>query len=196
MTMMDASTAAASADPRTDTQAYLEQNQLAEILQVHLRQLAVAAAAAAAAAVAAVAATAAPPAPAARMRQPSDCPLWPPRWCSQGLLAELLFLKPADPRAHVIAALERMKVAGNKPLLNMQDLAVVFGMLDVTKRGAVSEQEAHATLRTVLGAAAAGAAAQPGAATAALDAGAFTQFMTQALAAATPLCKNGGVVVE
>jgi hypothetical protein len=40
----------------------------------------------------------------------------------QGLLAELMYNKPANPKQYIVMQLEKIKVAGTKPLLNKQDL--------------------------------------------------------------------------
>lgn len=104
----------------------------------------------------------------------------------QALLAELLFAKPPEPRQHMVAALERIKVAGSRPLLDTQDLATVFGMLDATKRGAVTQQQAADTLLSVLGSSRALQAPPPPAA-ATLDQQQFVSYMSSALQAATPM---------
>jgi hypothetical protein len=121
---------------------------------------------------------------------------------TQALLAELLFAKPADPRQHIVAALEKAKVVGCKPLLDAGDLGAIFGMLDITQRGTVSQQQATSTLSTVIGSAALQQqqqqqqqrqqqqAASTGAAAASnLDKQQFVSYMHTALCAATPLCK-------
>jgi hypothetical protein len=40
----------------------------------------------------------------------------------QGLLAEIMYNKPANPKQYIVMQLEKIKVAGTKPLLNKQDL--------------------------------------------------------------------------
>ncbi|WIA19360.1 hypothetical protein OEZ85_003988 [Tetradesmus obliquus] len=77
----------------------------------------------------------------------------------EGLLAELMYNKPANPKQYIVMQLEKVKVAGTKPLLNKQDLDTMFGMFDVTNRGAVTEQQARNALKTVLGSRAPTAAA-------------------------------------
>jgi hypothetical protein len=69
----------------------------------------------------------------------------------QGLLAELLFHKPVDPRKFVIDQLERAKAAGGRPLLAASDLASMYDLFDVTKAGAVTAAQAAAALATALG---------------------------------------------
>jgi len=107
----------------------------------------------------------------------------------QGLLAELLMHKPADPKQYIIAQLEKIKVAGTKPLLDVQDLSTMFGMFDVTKRGVVTEEQANQALRTVLGCRAPQHNVS-GASASALCQQDFIAYMSEALQAATPLCKS------
>lgn len=107
---------------------------------------------------------------------------------SQGLLADLMINKPADPKQYIIAQLEKFKVGGTKPVLDAQDLDTMFGMFDITKRGVVTEQQASNALRTVLGQ----RAPKPGAdaASTAMCKQEFVAHMRTALQAATPLCRS------
>lgn len=68
----------------------------------------------------------------------------------------------------------------------------VFGMFDVTNRGAVTEQQARNALKTVLGSRAptAAAAADAPPDTVPLGRDDFVQLMDSALVAATPLCRG------
>lgn len=107
------------------------------------------------------------------------------------LLAELLFAKPADPVRHIVAALERMRVVGAKPLLGGDDFAVMHRMLDVRQSGGVSEAQADSALRTLLGPSWSAPSSAAGAGQAAvLDQRTFVAYMQQAVCAATPLCKQ------
>ncbi|WIA39629.1 hypothetical protein OEZ86_005708 [Tetradesmus obliquus] len=112
----------------------------------------------------------------------------------EGLLAELVYIKPANPKQYIVMQLEKVKVAGTRPLLNKQDLETMFGMFDVTNRGAVTEQQARNALKTVLGSraptAAAAAAADAPPDTVPLGREDFVQLMDSALVAATPLCRG------
>jgi len=69
----------------------------------------------------------------------------------QGLLAELLFHKPAEPRKFIIEQLERIKAAGARPIFDAHDLASMFDMFDVTKTGTITAAQATAALATALG---------------------------------------------
>jgi hypothetical protein len=82
----------------------------------------------------------------------------------QGVLAELLFHKPDDPRAFIVAALERVKAAGARPLLDGRDLSAMFDMFDVTRSGTVTAAQANAALATALGGARAAEATEAAAA--------------------------------
>lgn len=124
----------------------------------------------------------------------------PPSTAPQGLIAELLYVKPPDPRKFLIEQLERVKAAGARPLLDGPDLRAMFDMFDVTGTGAVSAAQANAALATTLGGArAAGAAEAAGAAAgplAARDAAArrlgkedFVKCVGQVLIRATPNCQ-------
>lgn len=106
----------------------------------------------------------------------------------QALLADLMINKPADPKQYIIAQLEKIKVAGTKPVLESTDLAVMFGMFDITKRGVVTEQQASNALRTVLGQRAPKPSAD--AASTAMCKDEFVHYMQTSLVAATPLCKG------
>jgi hypothetical protein len=96
--------------------------------------------------------------------------------------------KPTDPKQFIIAQLEKIKVAGTKPVLDAQDLDTMFGMFDITKRGVVTEQQASNALRTVLGQ----RAPKPGsdAASTAMCKLEFVSYMRTTLQAATPLCRS------
>jgi hypothetical protein len=109
---------------------------------------------------------------------------------SQDLLADVLIHKPANPAQYIVAQLEKIKVAGTKPVLSTEDLSAMWGMFDVTGRGAVTEQQASNALRTVLGQ----RAPKPGvhAATTVMCKQHFVSFMQTSLVSATPLCKGGG----
>lgn len=54
------------------------------------------------------------------------------------LIAELLVHKPAEPRAFLVAFLEKLRAAGAQPLLTQPDLEAMFGMFDVTNTGTVT----------------------------------------------------------
>lgn len=97
--------------------------------------------------------------------------------------------KPADPKQYIIAQLEKIKVAGTKPLLDVQDLSTMFTMFDVTKRGVVTEEQANQALRTVLGCRAPKPSVSGVSASALCQQG-FIAYMSEALQAATPLCKS------
>lgn len=111
---------------------------------------------------------------------------------SQGLLAELIYNKPPNPKQYIVTQLEKIKVAGTKPLLDQADLQTMFGMFDVTKKGVVTEQQATNALRTVLGTRA--PAADPATAhansLALVNEEQFIKYMTKVLVQATPLCKG------
>lgn len=109
---------------------------------------------------------------------------------TQALLAELLIAKPADPKLWLIGQLEKVKVAGTKPLLDATDLSTMFGMFDVTKRGVVTEQQASSALRTLLGEGRA-PRPHPDAATTAMAQQEFVAHMQSALQKAAPLFKGG-----
>lgn len=117
-----------------------------------------------------------------------------PSRCVQDLLAELMIDKPADPKQYIIAALERIKVAGTKPVLSAEDLDTMFGMFDITKRGVVTEQQASNALRTVLGQRA--PKPSPAAASTAMCQQEFVAYMKTSLQAATPLCKGSSSWVD
>lgn len=68
------------------------------------------------------------------------------------LTAQLLFHKPDNPRSFLIKYLEKVKVEGAQPLIDENDLRTTFAMLDVLKRGSVTEDQALSTLRSMLGA--------------------------------------------
>lgn len=106
----------------------------------------------------------------------------------QGLLADVLINKPANPPQYIVAQLEKIKVAGTKPVLDTQDLSAMYGMFDVTGRGAVTEQQASNALRTVLGQ----RAPKPGvdAATTVMCRQQFVSYMQTSLVSATPLCQG------
>ncbi|KAJ9514629.1 hypothetical protein QJQ45_028346 [Haematococcus lacustris] len=70
----------------------------------------------------------------------------------QTLTAQLLFHKPDNPRSFLIKYLEKVKVEGAQPLIDENDLRTTFAMLDVLKRGSVTEDQALSTLRSMLGA--------------------------------------------
>lgn len=106
----------------------------------------------------------------------------------QGLLAELMVLKPSSPKQYIIGQLEKIKVAGTKPVLTSQDLSTMFAMFDITKRGVVTQQQASNALRTVLGQRA--PQPEPAAAATAMGVKEFVAFMQTSLQAATPLCKG------
>jgi Ca2+-binding EF-hand superfamily protein len=106
------------------------------------------------------------------------------------LLAELIYSKPAKPKQYLAMQLEKIKVAGTKPLLNKQDLNTMFGMFDVTAKGCVTEQQAANALRTVLGSRAPEASAGTEASSLPLGQEAFVKYMTSALCSAMPLCKG------
>lgn len=122
----------------------------------------------------------------------------------EGLLAELMFHKPANPQQWLVAALEKAKVAGTRPLLDAGDLDAMFRLFDVTQRAHVSQQQADTALATVLGArrAAAAAAAIAGCSGGGSSGGRarsssvllgqeqFVRYCGSVLAAATPLCKG------
>jgi hypothetical protein len=114
--------------------------------------------------------------------------------CTQDLLAELIINKPADPKQYIIAAFERIKVAGTKPVLNAEDLDTMFGMFDITKRGVVAEQQASNALRTVLGQRA--PKPSPAAASTAMCQQECVAYMKTSLQAATPLCKGSSSWAE
>jgi hypothetical protein len=67
------------------------------------------------------------------------------------LTAELLFHKPENPRAFIVRYLEQAKVAGTRPLLTEDDLPAMFGMLDITRRGVVTQEQVNNVQRTILG---------------------------------------------
>ncbi|KAF6258446.1 hypothetical protein COO60DRAFT_1692475 [Scenedesmus sp. NREL 46B-D3] len=99
----------------------------------------------------------------------------------EGLLAELMYNKPPNPRQYIVMQLEKIKAAGTKPLLNKQDLDTMFCMFDVTNRGAVTEQQARNALRTVLGSRAPAAAADASADSSPLGREDFVQLMDAVL---------------
>lgn len=107
---------------------------------------------------------------------------------TQGLLADVLINMPENPVQYIVAQLEKIKVAGTKPLLDTQDLSAMYGMFIVTGRGAVTEQQASNALRTVLGQ----RAPKPGvdAATTVMCRQQFVSYMQTSLVAATPLCQG------
>ncbi|GBF97027.1 hypothetical protein Rsub_09500 [Raphidocelis subcapitata] len=122
----------------------------------------------------------------------------------QGLLAELLFAKPAEPRAFLIERLERAKAAGGRPLLDAHDLEAMHSMMDPTGAGTVTAAQANAALATALGGAraaeavaAAAAAAAGGAhplaskdpAAARLDKAEFVRVVGDVLIRAAPNCE-------
>ncbi|KAI8471657.1 MAG: hypothetical protein J3K34DRAFT_458190 [Monoraphidium minutum] len=78
----------------------------------------------------------------------------------QGLIAELLFVKPPESRAFLLEQLERIKQAGARPLLDAADLRAMFDMFDVTGSGVVTAAQANAALATALGGARAAEAAE------------------------------------
>jgi hypothetical protein len=47
---------------------------------------------------------------------------------SQGLISEVLYNRPANPKQFIVDYLEKIKVAGTKPLLTQDDLKIMFGM--------------------------------------------------------------------
>eukprot|EP00878_Enallax_costatus_P031218 GHUV01034117.1.p1 GENE.GHUV01034117.1~~GHUV01034117.1.p1 ORF type:complete len:144 (+),score=49.69 GHUV01034117.1:665-1096(+) len=110
----------------------------------------------------------------------------------EGLLAELIYNKPPNPKQYIVTQLEKIKVAGTKPLLDQADLQTMFGMFDVTKKGVITEQQAKNALRTVLGsrAAAADPAAGKASESALINEEQFMNYMTKVLVQATPLCKG------
>ncbi len=65
----------------------------------------------------------------------------------------MLFLKPDNPKAYLIQQLEAAKAtqSGAKPLLTDKDFRTMFGMFDVTKRGAVTREQASAALVSIMG---------------------------------------------
>ncbi|KAJ9514443.1 hypothetical protein QJQ45_016182 [Haematococcus lacustris] len=71
---------------------------------------------------------------------------------AETLTAQLLFHKPDNPRSFLIKYLEKVKVEGAQPLIDETDLRTTFAMLDVLKRGSVTEDQALSTLRSMLGA--------------------------------------------
>ena len=54
----------------------------------------------------------------------------------QGLISELLYNKPANPKQFIVDYLEKIKVAGTKPLLTQDDLKIMFGMCKSPYAGA------------------------------------------------------------
>lgn len=108
----------------------------------------------------------------------------------EGLLADVLINKPVNPAQYVVAQLEKIKVAGTKPVLSTEDLSAMWGMFDVTGQAAVTEQQASNALRTVLGQ----RAPKPGvdAATTVMCKQHFLSYMQTSLALATPLCQGSG----
>ena len=117
----------------------------------------------------------------------------------QGLIADLLYIKPPEPRKFLTGQLERVKAAGARPLLDVPDLRAMFDMFDVTGTGVVTAAQANAALATTLGgaraaeaaAAAAGAAplAAKGAAARRLSKDEFVRCMGEVLIRATPNCQ-------
>eukprot|EP00879_Flechtneria_rotunda_P004657 GHRR01004918.1.p1 GENE.GHRR01004918.1~~GHRR01004918.1.p1 ORF type:complete len:146 (+),score=57.76 GHRR01004918.1:305-742(+) len=111
----------------------------------------------------------------------------------EGLLADLLYHKPANPEQYIVSQLERVKVTGTKPLLNKQDLRTMFGMFDITNRGVVTEQQANNALWTVLGSRSPAIASEQKnhhASKMQLGQNEFVDYMATALGEATPLCKG------
>lgn len=70
---------------------------------------------------------------------------------AQVLTSQLLFRKPEEPRAFIVEYLENVKLHGTDTLINRQDLATMFGMFDVVKRGVITADQAAAALRSILG---------------------------------------------
>lgn len=110
----------------------------------------------------------------------------------QALLADIIYNKPINPKHYIVTQLEKIKVAGTKPLLDQGDLQTMFGMFDVTRRGVVTEQQARNALRTVLGnrAAVADTTSHQQAEASLINQEEFVQYMTKVLVQATPLCKG------
>lgn len=79
------------------------------------------------------------------------------------------------------------QTTGSKPLLDEQDLGVMFGMYDQTHKGVVTAGQADNALRTVLGAAAGAGAADP---QQKLRQGEFVEYMSGVMRKATPYCQQ------
>ena len=67
------------------------------------------------------------------------------------LTAQLLFHKPENPREFIVEYLENVKQSGTQPLISKDDLATMFGMFDVVKRGTITAEQANNALRSILG---------------------------------------------
>ena len=77
----------------------------------------------------------------------------------QGLISQLLYHKPSDPRRFLVKHLEALKISGKRPqLLTRSDLAAMFSMFDITGKGLVTVAQAESALATI--GAGAGAAAR------------------------------------
>mmetsp|Transcript_6381 Transcript_6381/g.15842 ORF Transcript_6381/g.15842 Transcript_6381/m.15842 type:complete len:129 (-) Transcript_6381:529-915(-) len=70
------------------------------------------------------------------------------------LTAQLLVNKPDNPRDFIVKYLEGVKLSGTHSLLTDVDLKTMFGMLDITKRGQITCDQANNVMRTILGPAA------------------------------------------
>lgn len=69
----------------------------------------------------------------------------------EAIVAQLLIVKPDDPRKFIVEYLEKTKGEGVPPVVDEQDLETMFNLFDITKRGTVSAQQANAALKTILG---------------------------------------------
>ncbi|GLC33254.1 EF-hand calcium-binding domain-containing protein 10 [Pleodorina starrii] len=103
----------------------------------------------------------------------------------EAITAELLFYKPDAPREYIVKYLENAKVTGTSALITEQDLEIMFGMFDITKRGVVTAEQANRALQVILGPSA--DLAEVGIASSAkLSKGEFVDAMSQALKRASP----------
>ena len=73
----------------------------------------------------------------------------PPVW--QALTAALLFHKPEDPTAFLIDLLKGMEHGQTDTLVTDEDLETMFGMFDVTGKGAINVSQTNQALRTLVG---------------------------------------------
>ncbi len=68
------------------------------------------------------------------------------------MTAQLLFHKPENPKQFLIRALEAAKTQqGTASLLTESDFRTMYHMFDLTKRGAITREQAQAALKSVMG---------------------------------------------